>query len=377
MPTSFTVFSLGQLDVWDPTEGNAAVSTAAVNSALAVYGSTADPLWTTRQDFAPAGNGFNGGGGDPVGYDIDNNVSNDQFSINGGAIQTFDASMTFNAVITYLDGTAVNITAVVFQDTLGNTYWAPETTDNDDQAAINAQAIRSLELVSPIYADGTSNGGYGLTADRAESAPLCFTAGARILCLDGERLVEDVAVGDLVMTHDRGPQRVRWIASREIPQQQLKSDPRLRPVKIMAGALGDGFPTRDVAVSRQHRVLVRSKIAARMFGEMEVLVPAIKMTGLPGIFVDEEATTVTYVHLLFDEHQIVYAEGTPMESLFTGPEALKAVCADAREEILTLFPEVANFDYLPVPVRLIPSGADQKSLIARHAKNNHPIVCHS
>ena len=120
MPTTFAVFSLGQLPVWDTVEENSTVATGNVNLALQIYGSVETPLFQSIVEFSPAGTGFSGGSS--TSYDLDNTVSNDQFSIDGGAAQTFDASMTFNAVITYTNGTTATITAVVFQDVDGNTY---------------------------------------------------------------------------------------------------------------------------------------------------------------------------------------------------------------------------------------------------------------
>lgn len=83
-------------------------------------------------------------------------------------------------------------------------------------------------------------------------------------------------------------------------------------------------------VSRQHRMLVRSKVAERMFGRPDALVSAIKLTALPGIYVDDQVEEVEYFHILFDQHEIVWAEGAPSESMFAGPEALKSIPAVAR-----------------------------------------------
>jgi hypothetical protein len=142
----------------------------------------------------------------------------------------------------------------------------------------------------------------------------------------------------------------------------------------MPGALGNGLPIRDLLVSRQHRMLIQSKIAERMFGTAEVLISAIKLTKLPGIFVEEGLQEVEYYHLLFDQHEVIYAQGAPTESLFTGPEALKAISPEARKEILMIFPEIAEENYEPSPARFIPEGKLQKALIARHLKNNKPCM---
>ncbi len=176
------------------------------------------------------------------------------------------------------------------------------------------------------------------------------------------------------MTRDHGAQVIRWAGQRAFDAAQLHRAPRLRPVRILQGALGDGLPERDLLVSRQHRMLLRSGIARRMFNASEVLVPAIKLTSLPGIFIDEEADSVTYYHLLFDRHEILFAEGAPTESLLTGPQALKSLPPQARREILSIFPELADLDAPPKGARLIPNGRQQNRLIARHLKNRRPCI---
>lgn len=121
-------------------------------------------------------------------------------------------------------------------------------------------------------------------------------------------------------------------------------------------------------------MLVRSRIAERMFGSSEVLVAAIKLTEMPGVFVDEEVEKIEYFHLLLDSHMTIVADGAPSESLFTGVEALKALGADARQELFSLFPEIQDVTNLPETCRLVPDNGRQKSLIARHLKNNKPLL---
>lgn len=202
----------------------------------------------------------------------------------------------------------------------------------------------------------------------------CLTRGTLIETVQGGQPIEAIRIGDVVAAKD-GFKEVAWVGHRVLEKQALQLNPKLRPVCILAGALGNGLPKRDLCVSRQHRMLLQSKIAERMFGKTEVLVPAIKLVGLPGIYIDEAIDRVEYYHLLFDQHEVIYAEGAPTEGLFTGPEALKTITPEAREEILTLFPEVGNLDYTPEPARYIPPGNLQKQLVARHAKNGMPLLC--
>ena len=198
---------------------------------------------------------------------------------------------------------------------------------------------------------------------------VCFAKGTLIKTDIGEVAVENLVVGDRVCISDGRFEPIRWTAGRRIGAVRLAANPKLRPVRITEGALGNGLPRRNLVVSRQHRMLVSSKIAIRMFGVREVLISAIKLTELPGIYVDEDIQEVEYFHLLFDKHEVIFAEDAPTESLYTGPEALKAVSAQVRKEILTLFPELADKDYTPEPAELLPSGKKQKELVARHLKN--------
>lgn len=203
---------------------------------------------------------------------------------------------------------------------------------------------------------------------------VCFAKGTLIQTDHGDVAVEDLAAGDMVRMSDGRFEPIRWAAGRKIGSARLSANPKLRPVCISAGALGNGLPKRNLVVSRQHRMLVSSKIAMRMFGVRDVLIPAIKLTDLPGIYVDEEIHEVEYFHLLFDQHEVIFAEGAPTESLYTGPQALKSLSPQAREEILTLFPELADRDYTPELSGFLPAGPKQKELVARHKKNSKILL---
>ena len=84
-----------------------------------------------------------------------------------------------------------------------------------------------------------------------------------------------------------------------------------------------GLPKRDLMVSRQHRMVARSGIVKRICGAMAVLVAAIRLTELPGVHVDEGVSQVEYFHLVFEKHQIVYAEGAPSESFLLNADTVK------------------------------------------------------
>jgi len=203
---------------------------------------------------------------------------------------------------------------------------------------------------------------------------LCLTSGTNVTTKTGPCPAGALQQGEQVLLLDGTYAPVCGVFKRRLSHAELQGNPKLIPVRISKGALGEGLPVRDLLVSRQHRMLVRSAIAQRMFGEGEVLVAAIKLTVLPDIFVDEGTGDVEYVHLLFDKHQIIFAEGAPTESLFPGPEAMKVLPKDALEEMQALFPQLVDPAIESQSARLIPIGARQNQLIARHLKNTKPIL---
>ncbi len=166
----------------------------------------------------------------------------------------------------------------------------------------------------------------------SELLPACFTPGALIAVPGGEVPIETLRPGDLVATRDHGPRPLRWIGRRTVA-----GTGDLAPVRIAAGAMGN---RRPLLVSPQHRMLVTGWRAELLFGEPEVLVAAVHLLARPGIARAPRAE-VDYVHLLFDEHEIVLAEGAPSESFHPGSRLLAGDRA-LLAEILAVFPELAT-----------------------------------
>jgi hypothetical protein len=203
---------------------------------------------------------------------------------------------------------------------------------------------------------------------------ICFCAGTMIDTDQGPRPIESLAAGDMVRTLDHGFQPLRWIGQRDLNALALQVAPNLRPIRISADALGRGLPQHDLLVSPQHRILMRSSIAERVSGAREVLIAAKHLVGLPGISEMTIPAPVSYLHLLFDRHEVVFANGAEAESLYTGTQALRALTREARAEIFTLFPELRDNATPPQAARPLTTGRIGRKLSARHAKNQKPIV---
>ncbi|MGY2046546.1 Hint domain-containing protein [Methylobacterium sp. JK268] len=134
----------------------------------------------------------------------------------------------------------------------------------------------------------------------------CFTRGTRLLTPTGERCIEDLAVGDRVLTAEGEARPIIWIGRRRL---DLRAHPRpdlVWPVRIRAGAVAPGLPVRDLLLSPGHGVAFDGH-----------LIPA-------GSLVDGAAVTVCprgeieYFHLELDLHAVVLAEGLPCESFLDG-----------------------------------------------------------
>ena len=113
-----------------------------------------------------------------------------------------------------------------------------------------------------------------------------------------------------------------------------------------------------------------------MFGNTVVLVAAKQLLQIRGIDIATDMREVEYFHFLFDKHQIVFAEGAPTESLFTGAEALKSVSPEARQEIFAILPELATLsaENLPQSVRPIISGRNARKMASRHVQNSVSLL---
>ena len=202
----------------------------------------------------------------------------------------------------------------------------------------------------------------------------CFVAGTLIETPMGPRKVEELEPGASVSLAGGGVATLRLNLSSNFFPLEVEAHETLRPVRIAAGALGAGLPKRDLLVSRQHRMEVASPIAKRMFGEDRVLIAAIRLTELPGIYVDQEIEAIAYHHLVFDEHEVVVAEGAPSESFYPGPEALEALSPKSRAELFAMFPELENAPEPFGTALTVPKRKAQIRLVARHLKNEKALL---
>jgi hypothetical protein len=201
-----------------------------------------------------------------------------------------------------------------------------------DQHPDGMSALRDLGAEAFDVIDGAG------TATNSSVTP-CFTQGTLIATPRGEMPAELLRAGDKVVTRDNGLQTIRWVGQNMLSWRDLQAYSHLKPVLIREGSLGDGLPERDMMVSPNHRILVSNDRTALHFDEPEVLVAAKHLIG--GLGTREiDSFGTTYIHFLFDRHEILLSNGCWSESFQPDDYSLKGLGNSQRSEIHELFPEL-------------------------------------
>jgi len=180
--------------------------------------------------------------------------------------------------------------------------------------------------------------GYSLVGIDTDPAPapvvdlICvsFARGTRITLPTGLAVpIETLAPGDRVLTRDHGPQPVRWLG-----RATLRAEGSLAPVVISAGTLGN---EGDLIVSPHHRIFLYQRARTPRLATAEVLVQAKHLVDGGAIF-QREGGRVDWFSLVFDQHEIIYAEGIPCESLQVSEATVARLPPDLAEQIHARFP---------------------------------------
>ena len=174
---------------------------------------------------------------------------------------------------------------------------------------------------------------------------ICFTPHAGIMTPQGQKRADALRVGDKVVTRDSGAKELVWIGQKTLQHGKMIAQPELAPVMIQAGALGNGLPERGLTVSPNHRILMREDVNNMLFDTPEVLIAAKHLVGRPGI---TQATpkAVTYMHLMFEDHELIMSDGTWTESFQPAEYSLNGVESEQRNELLAIFPELKTSEGL-------------------------------
>lgn len=170
----------------------------------------------------------------------------------------------------------------------------------------------------------------------AQVACVSFTRGTHITLASGAQVpIEDLRVGDRVLTRDDGAQQIRWIG-----QSTVRATGDFAPIVITAGTLNN---MGDLVVSPDHRLFVYQRNDALGAGKAELLVKARHLVNGETVFV-QRGGFVDYFQLVFDRHHIIYAEGIAAESLLIDPRTRPALPVELLERLRDLLPDHGRRD---------------------------------
>ena len=350
MPSVFsTLIYIGNFAEMDTFEGN--LTSENPNIVAGTYGKT-DMTFVTLE--------FEDDNNDGIAPDDESGLPSEWANYDAGAgpqTQEIDATHVHNATVLLGDGSNLSLSITLIQMQNGDTFLA-EFANN---GTLDGRNIQSITLdPNPI----TNYDGFYNDSSITGAAIVCFTRDTRLLTLRGHVPIARLRPGDALITLDHGPREVRWVGGRFVPLPG-----RHAPIRIAAGALGEGGPAYALMVSPQHRILLRNKIAQRMFGRSEVFVAVKALLGLPGVTQLPGNAPLTYWHVALEAHEIVLANGAWAETLFPGPMAWAALSKDDQRELAELMPDDTAWPGHAAMARQTPNMQQQKRLVSRISKN--------
>ncbi len=366
---TFSMIYLGNSADLDPTEGNNAVENS--GGLIGTYYGSADPAFrhittvtanNVNNNSVTEGNGF--GGGETLTYDLGS----------GPVTTVLDFAATVNMTVVFdpASGQAnyVGLGGII-QTAAGDLFLVMI----DDDAGLGANALNDVPLQS-IQVTSVSAAGQNQNAAASDGQQFvtCFVRGTEILTARGKIPVEQLRAGDLVQTMRHGFQTILQIAFTAIPADRFARNPKLWPVRISAGALGNNLPCRDLLVSRQHRMLATCGMVRKMFGCSAVFISAIKLTAVPGIEVDGTIPSVDYYHILLAKHDVIFAENAPTESLHTGAMALRALKAGTLAEPISHAPHFGEPTSKQRTAMFTPDNRLQKEFVAQCQRHQMSVL---
>ncbi len=186
--------------------------------------------------------------------------------------------------------------------------------------------------------DAAGNSHYAVEIGLVLGSIPCFTADTAVATGKGLVQVGSLTPGMRVITRDNGMQELVWVGRRSFGWKALGLNPLLRPVRIAAGALGQGLPERDMVVSPNHRFLTRQ---TGQDEGAERLTMARDLVGQEGICHDP-VSHVEYWQLVFARHELVLSDGSWSESFRPTPVSLAALDDAGRRSLSVALPGIED-----------------------------------
>jgi hypothetical protein len=223
------------------------------------------------------------------------------FDSNGGTLALFNpgSSSTISSLLEGIDGSGHDVLELPGSAVIGSIHYGSNFLDVVTTAG-------TYDFTNVSYANGTPTG-FSASFDHATGLEAitiaCYARGTRIETDIGERPIEDLQIGDRILTKDAGTECIRWIGRRSYSGAVLQGNSELLPIVIEAGALSTGVPKRDLHVSPHHAMYIDG-----------LLIEARDLVNGLSIYPLSTCAGVEYIHLELQSHGVLFAEGAASES---------------------------------------------------------------
>ncbi len=167
-----------------------------------------------------------------------------------------------------------------------------------------------------------------------------LSEGTRVRTPSGECEVESLREGSVVLTREHGGQPVLWVGQRQVSAARMMIDPGAKPIRLRAGAIRSGQPDADLLVSPHQQILVSGRRAQQLVGQDEVLASAVDLVDGSLISSDRNASEVSFYQVLLGRHEVIWANGVPVESQHPAFSDLDTTKTEHRARLQSLFPQL-------------------------------------
>jgi Hint domain len=209
-------------------------------------------------------------------------------------------------------GNTIDVEGLLFSDAV----FAAGTGGNPGTLTLSNGTDPSLELkVDGDYSADSFVATPGTTDTLVTLVP-CYCAGTLIATARGDKPVEDLKVGDAVMTMAGLARPIRWIGRRSYAGRFIRGNKDILPVCIKAGALADNVPRRDPWISPHHAMYFKDRRPEGVLTEAKDLVNGVSIVQA------ERVEKVEYFHVELDTHDVIIAEGALSESYIDDDDRL-------------------------------------------------------
>ncbi len=274
---------------------------------------------------------------DPVAFDADADSNGDPVATVGGSTgNVFNGEnivQTGSIKADYVDCNGANAPEIFLMNYIttdaGNTYYLPsDSMGNVEISQFIALSVNSQKANSIQDVDQDNE------QTACPAAPPCFTPDMPIETDRGPVNAGDLQPGDMVRTLDNGYQPVRFVYRRKMAAVGVAT-----PVLFKKGTIGN---TADLLLSQKHRMYTGSlpaALKAQLKGAQDNLLHAVEFCNGTTVRLAPEVGEVEYIQIMFDNHELLFCNGTVSESWQPTASALRGA-PDVAEELLAIFPEL-------------------------------------